>query len=79
MQESTKKILKENVEEINSLQVLSERLLQLSHYESGNTQHDIATVDIHASIQKAIHQVLPLAKKKHILIKQELLHTNILA
>jgi signal transduction histidine kinase len=72
-----KTVIRENIEQINSLQSLSDKLLQLMQYESNHTQLGTTTIDIYASIQEAIHHILPLSKEKHITIQQNLLHEDI--
>lgn len=75
--QEAKSVITESIEQIDSLQSLSNRLLQLMQYESHNIQPTAALVDIQTSIRDAIHQILPLAKHKHIIISQELEHGNI--
>lgn len=73
-----KKLLSENIEEINSLQVLSEKLLQLSKYESQHTELHMTAFDLTTALLQAIHAVTPMAKKKHIAIRQTLVQQTIL-
>lgn len=73
-----KALITENMKHLDNLQSLSDKLLQLMHYETHHTQQNITRVDIQTSIRDAIHNILPLAKTKHIVIRQELLPVKIL-
>jgi signal transduction histidine kinase len=71
-----KLLITDSIGQINALQYLSDKLLQLMQYESHHIQLGTTAIDIHASIQQAIHKVLPLTKRKHIVLSQNLLHEN---
>lgn len=64
-----KAVITDTIGQINSLQYLSDKLLKLT-----NNVRVMTTIDIHTSVQQAIHQVLALAKQKHIVIHQKLVH-----
>ncbi len=67
-----KKSIASVMSQINDLQYLSDKLLKLTNNVSVMTN-----LDIYSSIQQAIHQVLPIAKQKHIVINENLIHEHI--
>lgn len=64
-----KKLLSENVSDVNRLQQLSDELLQLAQYQKPNGKQTYTTVSIKSVITQAIHQVAPLAREKRIRIR----------
>ncbi len=70
--QGAKKTITGTIEQINSLQYLSDKLLKLTNNVSVMT-----TIDMYSSIQQAIHQMLPIAKQKHIVIHEHLIHEHI--
>jgi len=63
----TRKILKENLEDLSSLEMLSESLLKLSQVLQNGLQ--LETVAIQPILEKSIKLTKPLADKKQITIK----------
>lgn len=64
----TRTLIKESLQEVDKLQSLSESLLQLAQYQQPNRNLPVTSLPITEIIDKAIHNVTPLAKKKHIII-----------
>lgn len=65
-------VLKDNLEEVNSLQQLTSNLLTLSKYQSNGTKLNMKKTDLKSIIQKSTKQVKPMADKKKIKIKPDL-------
>ncbi|MEA2056842.1 MAG: HAMP domain-containing sensor histidine kinase [Patescibacteria group bacterium] len=63
----TKKVLKDNLQAVVSLESLTESLLSLARVEEGNMPN--SAVDLSVVIKRAIQHIEPLAKKKKIKIK----------
>ncbi|MFH0772873.1 MAG: HAMP domain-containing sensor histidine kinase [bacterium] len=63
-----KQVLRENIQEVNRLQILSESLLTLSENQSGNMSHLMTQLHPKDLIIKACHQVKHSADKKKIKI-----------
>jgi len=66
-----KKLLKENLTEIDKLQSLSEKLLQLASYQKPNNQKRFEVVSLASIIKSSIQKVKPQAIKKKITINDE--------
>lgn len=64
-------LVKDNLEEINSLQSLSNELLSLTRYQSNGHSLSFKEVDISTIIEKAVKKVAALAKEKEIELKWE--------
>lgn len=65
---NAKKVLKENIEDVNTLQSLSDSLLTLAQYQKQNGQEKPETVHIDTIIDDAIKRVTPMANEKEIAI-----------
>lgn len=65
-----KKIMEENISEVNNLQSLSDHLLQLA--QNKTPYHTMATIVLSAVIEQAIHKISPLATEKKIQIIKKL-------
>lgn len=63
-----KTLIKNNIEDVNKLQALSDSLLQLAQYEKPNGYGHFKTVSITNILKKDINKINPLAKKKEIKI-----------
>jgi len=61
-------ILEENLEDIGSLELLSERLLHLSQYQKGERVLAFERIDLGKTINTSYKKILPLARKKNIMI-----------
>lgn len=64
-----KKVLKENLEEVDSLHSLSKNLLSLAQPQKGTNNFVFEQIDIAEVIKSAYKKIAPLAKKKDINIK----------
>ncbi len=64
-------ILEENLEDIGSLELLSERLLHLSQYQKGERVLAYERINLGKSIKVSYKKILPLARKKNIEIDIE--------
>ncbi len=63
-----KKLLESNLEEVNSLQALSDDLIRLAQYKGYNGVVMIR-MPLSLILEKAIAKVIPLARRKHIAIR----------
>lgn len=61
-----KKLLRDNLNEVNRLQILSDDLLQLSRYQDPNHQLVFQKLSLSELIKPAINQIKPLANKKQL-------------
>lgn len=64
-----KNVLEDNLEEVESLKSLSDKLLSLTRYQSNGQNLAFKEVNIREVIQKAVKKVTPLAKEKEIEVK----------
>ena len=76
--DASKKVLQSNLEEINSMQSLSDNLLSLAQYQKSNGNLIFEIVPIKEIIDEAVKKVLPLAKKKQITIAENVNDYSIL-
>jgi len=63
-----KKALQSNLQEIDKLQNLTDRLLKLADYQDNSQNLDLKKIDIRKVIQNVYRKILPLAKRKGIKI-----------
>jgi signal transduction histidine kinase len=75
--DQTKSILKSNLEEVNSLQVLSDGLIRLTQYQQGQNELSFTTVQLSIVIKEAIRKVTNAAKTKHITITNDIRSVNL--
>lgn len=61
-------ILKSNLEEVISLQALSDNLLELATKERPLTRHFLRDVNLLEVLEESVKKIAPLARKKHIII-----------
>lgn len=66
---TAKKIIKDNIEEVNKLQSLSDNLLELAQYEKLDLTNKKEIADLNQVIKEAIKKISPLATQKNIQIK----------
>lgn len=66
-----KNLIRENIEEVNKLQSLSEGLLRLASYQKPNNQVRFEIVSLGSIIKRSIQKVKPQAIKKKITIKDK--------
>lgn len=74
-----KKVIKSNLEDIDSLQSLSNNLLSLANLQSNGRNFVFKKVDIAEVVKSAYRKLLPLAKEKNIKIRIEFKKQTILA
>ena len=66
-----KKLIKENIEDVDKLQSLSEGLLQLASYQKPNNNTKFEKVSLASIIKRSIKKVKPQAIKREISIKDK--------
>lgn len=76
--QKAKAVMKENIEDLNNLQTLSNHLLELSQYETGIVSLTKVPCRLERIILHAVHIASPLADKKHITITADKLAGTIL-
>jgi signal transduction histidine kinase len=69
--EDARKLLSSNLEEIDNLQVLSDDLIRLARYESGENGLTIEEVNLFSVTDEAVKKVAKLARNKKITIENE--------
>lgn len=67
--DTAKTILKESINDVDTLQSLSDSLLTLAQYQRPNNHQSIETIQVESLLTEAIKQVTPLAKTKRITIR----------
>ena len=67
-----KKLLESNLEDVNSMQRLSNYLLELNRYEDADVNLEIKKVDLAEAVTQAIKKVEPVASNKKIKIVAKL-------
>ncbi|MBT4123849.1 MAG: HAMP domain-containing histidine kinase [Candidatus Pacebacteria bacterium] len=75
---SARKVLQDNLKDINSLTSLTENLLSLARVDDNNFQLSFQKLELKNIIEKAINHITPLAKKKNIDIKVSGLNNQLL-
>lgn len=75
--EEAKKIMSENIKDVNDLQRLSDSLLQLSQYEKPQTDYNFEKVSLKQLINESVKKTETLAKNKNINIKNSTINVNI--
>ena len=75
--EEAKKIMNENIKDVNGLQRLSDSLLQLSQYEKPKTNFIFEKISLKQIITESVKKVEVLAKKKNIIFKVNILNSII--
>lgn len=66
-----KTLISQNIEDVNRLQSLADALLQLTQYQKPNGNLVFENISIQEIVQEAIRKVQPLARKKHITLKNK--------
>jgi len=74
-----KDLVKDNLEEINSLQSLSNKLLSLTRYQSNGGSLVFKEVDIKEVVGKVAKKISPLTKEKEIKFETEVKSQKIIA
>ncbi len=72
-----KDTLHSSLEDIDSLESLANNLLSLTQYQTGHNHFDFQDVNIREVIQDAVKKITPLAKKKGIELKLDLIDQTI--
>jgi signal transduction histidine kinase len=67
-----RKLLKSNLEDVDSMQRLSNYLLELNRYENSEIKLETKKIELSGIIQKSIEKVKPVADKQKIKIKKTL-------
>lgn len=67
-----KKLLKSNLEEVNSLQILSDGLIRLTQYQKGHSNLPFADVSLEDVAREAVRKVSNAAKEKRITIANDI-------
>jgi len=70
--ENAKSVLKENINDVNTLQTLTDQLLELARLEINGNKKLFETVDTQSIVTAAIKRVTPIAKQKNITITEHL-------
>lgn len=68
----TKKIISENIEEVDALQSLSDGLLQLAQYEKPNGSAHTEKLQLRTFVDQAVRKVAVMASQKKILIHSDI-------
>lgn len=68
----SKRVMSQNIEDVNKLQSLTDALLQLTQYQKPNGIVVFEKVSILEIVQEAIRRVHPFAIKKHIVIHNKI-------
>ncbi len=71
-EEEFRKLIKSNLEEVQSLQLLSDNLIKLSQFESINGDGNKEEISLLAIINSAIKKVSSMSNKKHISIENKI-------
>jgi len=75
--DNAKKIIDNNISQVNKLQSLSDNLLELAQYQNNNNHKFFKTVSLKRIICEVVKKMGPLAQKKLIGIKKKLIETEI--
>lgn len=70
--QDAKTVLKDNAEDVHTLQTLTDQLLELARLEQNGTKHQHQHVNLQTVAEQAIKRVFPIAKKRNIIIKEHL-------
>jgi len=74
--DDTKKLLESNLEEVNNLQSLSDKLIKLSRYQGGENGLLVSEVSLKSIISESIKSIDKLAKNKKIVIENRIKDYN---
>lgn len=74
-----KKILKENLEEVDGLQSMTDNLLSLAKYQRANKDFVFEKVSLNKIVEKAAKTVRPLARKKGVTLKMKIKDLTLIA
>lgn len=63
-----RQLIEENITDVNKLQLLSDQLLQLSHYQMPQAQLEKQSLEMQRVLEQAVNKMKILAQEKHIAI-----------
>ncbi len=72
-----KTVITDSIQDVNKLQALSDELLQLTQYQKPNGSSQFAPLSLADVAKAALRQVKPLAKAKHITLKNQIKNLKI--
>ncbi len=75
--QSAKTVLQDSIEEVNSLQSLTDSLLTLAQYQKPGAAYQFETLDLNALISEAVKRVAPIAREKNVSIQQSAIRGNV--
>ncbi|MFZ2024882.1 MAG: ATP-binding protein [Microgenomates group bacterium] len=70
--DTARTVLKENIDDVNTLQTLTDQLLELARLEMNGNKKLFETIDIQTIATSAVKRVAPIAKQKSITITEDL-------
>ncbi|MBI4226550.1 HAMP domain-containing histidine kinase, partial [Candidatus Roizmanbacteria bacterium] len=70
--QQAKKLISENIGEVDKLQSLSDQLLRLAQYEKLNGNLQFEKISLSKIVEEAVRKIAPLVKQKQISIKKDL-------
>ena len=77
--DDAKKIINNNIDQVNKLQSLSDSLLELAQYQNINNRNYFKIVSLKKIIDEVVERITPLAEKKQIVIKKKLIEAEMKA
>lgn len=72
-----KKLIIDNLQEVNQLQTLSDELLQLAQYQKPNNNTKFEKLSLSEIVNTALNRIRPLADKKQISLKNQVKNISI--
>ena len=75
--EDARAVLKENIDDVNTLQTLTDQLLELARLEMNGNKKLFETIDMQTIAMAAIKRVAPIAKKRNVRIEADI-HSGII-
>lgn len=75
--ENAKELLKSNIDEVNKMQKLTNYLLELNRFQSGNGNLSFSRINLKVVLKKAIEKIEKLAEAKNIKITKKLQNTSV--
>lgn len=67
-----RRLITDNIDDVNKLQLLSDQLLQLAQYQKPGNQVKFEKVNLDLIVTKAVAKIKPLAQKRHLKIITDL-------
>lgn len=75
---AAKKLIKENIEDVNHLQQLSDGLLKLTQYQASTTSTLLVPVNLEKILTDVVDKLRPLAQQKNIILSTALKPVSVL-